>query len=139
MNRKAGDWNCRSCQHLNFSRRDSCHRCGEPRLGGGEFAGGLINTGARPPGAVDVKPGDWYCACGVHNFASRSSCFKCGGLKDDGVTIAAGTQVFGYGCSPLPGWKSGDWICTRYGCNEHNFASRLECYRCNAPREYNGM
>uniref|UniRef100_A0A0E0JX25 RanBP2-type domain-containing protein n=1 Tax=Oryza punctata TaxID=4537 RepID=A0A0E0JX25_ORYPU len=34
-----------------------------------------------------------------------------------------------------PGWKSGDWICTRSGCNEHNFASRMECFRCNAPRD----
>lgn len=23
----------------------------------------------------------------------------------------------------------------RAGCNEHNFASRTECYRCNAPRD----
>ena len=23
----------------------------------------------------------------------------------------------------------------RSGCNEHNFASRVECYRCSAPRE----
>jgi hypothetical protein len=21
------------------------------------------------------------------------------------------------------------------GCNEHNFASRMECFRCNAPRD----
>ncbi|XXG45671.1 hypothetical protein AAC387_Pa02g0695 [Persea americana] len=33
MSRKPGDWNCRSCQHLNFSRRDSCQRCGEQRSG----------------------------------------------------------------------------------------------------------
>lgn len=39
MNR-LGDWNCRSCQHLNFSRRDSCHRCGEARSGDfGSFGG----------------------------------------------------------------------------------------------------
>ncbi|KAA8525384.1 hypothetical protein F0562_007198 [Nyssa sinensis] len=30
---RPGDWNCRSCQHLNFQRRDSCQRCGEPRPG----------------------------------------------------------------------------------------------------------
>ena len=23
----------------------------------------------------------------------------------------------------------------RSGCNEHNFASRMECFRCNAPRD----
>lgn len=26
----------------------------------------------------------------------------------------------------------------RSGCNEHNFASRMECFRCNAPRDSSG-
>ncbi|KAK8491145.1 hypothetical protein V6N11_037914 [Hibiscus sabdariffa] len=88
MNRP-GDWNCRSCQHLNFQRRDSCQRCGEPRSGGergdyGSFGGrGGSSLGFTGP---DVRPGDWYCTvgnCGAHNFASRSSCFKCGAAKDE--------------------------------------------------------
>ncbi|KAH6757568.1 hypothetical protein C2S51_038716 [Perilla frutescens var. frutescens] len=124
MNRP-GDWNCRSCQHLNFQRRDSCQRCGDPRPG------------------PDVRPGDWYCAvanCGAHNFASRSSCFKCGAGKDDAGGAAFDTEMsraraFGFGGGGRSGWKSGDWICNRSGCNEHNFASRMECFRCNAPRE----
>ncbi|PKA53776.1 DNA primase large subunit [Apostasia shenzhenica] len=140
MNRKAGDWNCRSCQHLNFSRRDTCQRCGDPRIGGG--GGGEHLAGVRPE-TVDVKPGDWYCSCGVHNFASRSSCFKCGGIKNGaGAINAAGALAYnhagGGGGGGIPGWKSGDWLCTWYGCNEHNFASRAECFRCNAPREYSG-
>ncbi|KAK8923423.1 hypothetical protein KSP39_PZI019059 [Platanthera zijinensis] len=137
MNRKAGDWDCKSCQHLNFSRRDSCQRCGDQRMGGAEH-GVNIFGGVRPAGVMEVKPGDWYCACGVHNFASRSNCFKCGGFKDGGLSIGPGTQTFSY-CGVLPGWKSGDWICFRSGCNEHNFASRMECHRCNAPRQCNGV
>nr|GMD49019.1 TATA-binding protein-associated factor 2N-like [Ipomoea batatas]GME21731.1 TATA-binding protein-associated factor 2N-like [Ipomoea batatas] len=93
MNRP-GDWNCRSCQHLNFQRRDSCQRCGEPRPGGDRGAdygsfGGMRGGGGSSFGGLtgpDVRPGDWYCAvghCGAHNFASRSSCFKCGAFKDD--------------------------------------------------------
>ncbi|KAG0484575.1 hypothetical protein HPP92_008654 [Vanilla planifolia] len=145
MNRKPGDWTCRSCQHLNFSRRDSCQRCGEPR----EFAG--FGSGRGGSGSsfgftgADVRPGDWYCQCGAHNFASRSSCFKCGGFKEE-TSVGGGSldgevprsRGFGFGGGGgggRSGWKSGDWICTRSGCNEHNFASRMECFRCNAPRD----
>ncbi|KAI3792044.1 hypothetical protein L2E82_05913 [Cichorium intybus] len=156
---RPGDWNCRSCQHLNFQRRDSCQRCGEARHGGGGggFGGrGSINASAFGFTGPDVRPGDWYCNvgnCGAHNFASRSSCFKCGAFKDDLASSGGGGGVFdgdmsrgrgfgfgggsggGGGGSSRSGWKSGDWICGRPGCNEHNFASRMECFRCNAPRE----
>ncbi|XP_052207398.1 putative RNA-binding protein involved in heterochromatin assembly [Diospyros lotus] len=130
---RPGDWNCRSCQHLNFQRRDSCHRCDEPRIGGGSSSFGFT-TGP------DVRPGDWYCAvgnCGTHNFASRSTCFKCGAFKDDNSSGGFnGGRSFGFGGGSRSGWKSGDWICNRPGCKEHNFASRMECFRCGAPREY---
>ncbi|KAE8665335.1 UPF0481 protein [Hibiscus syriacus] len=150
MNRP-GDWNCRSCQHLNFQRRDSCQRCGEPRPGGerGEYGsfGGSRGGGGSSFGFTgpDVRPGDWYCTvgnCGAHNFASRSSCFKCGAAKDESSGGFEGDNVprmrgygFGSASSTRSNWKSGDWICTRSGCNEHNFASRMECFRCNAPRD----
>ncbi|XP_034683891.1 TATA-binding protein-associated factor 2N-like [Vitis riparia] len=145
---RPGDWNCRSCQYLNFQRRDSCQRCGEPRPGDrgdyGGFSRGSSSFGFTGP---DVRPGDWYCTignCGAHNFASRSSCFKCGGLKDESSGGYEGDMSrprgFGFGSggssgSGRSGWKSGDWICNRSGCNEHNFASRMECFRCNAPRD----
>ncbi|KAK4748258.1 hypothetical protein SAY87_014844 [Trapa incisa] len=153
MNRP-GDWNCRSCHHLNFQRRDSCQRCGDSRSGAldyGSFGGGVranVSSFAFSTGS-DVRPGDWYCTagnCGTHNFASRSSCFKCGAFKDDpvgggfdsidlprarGFAFATG----GGGGGGRSGWKSGDWICSRLGCNEHNFASRMECFRCSAPRD----
>ncbi|KAH0982716.1 hypothetical protein GBA52_009893 [Prunus armeniaca] len=94
---RPGDWNCRSCQHLNFQRRDSCQRCGDSKSGvdfggfggrgGGGSSFGFMSTGS------DVRPGDWYCAaanCGAHNFASRSSCFKCGAFKDDSAAGGGG-------------------------------------------------
>ncbi|XP_058074539.1 uncharacterized protein LOC131223227 [Magnolia sinica] len=156
MNKKPGDWNCRSCQHLNFSRRDSCQRCGDPRSGDYGCFGGRGGSSFTFSGS-DVRPGDWYCSagnCGAHNFASRSSCFKCGAFKDESASSFDGDAPrsrvgFGFGGSGgggtgggagggsgRSGWKSGDWICTRSGCNEHNFASRTECFRCNAPRDY---
>nr|XP_010925171.2 zinc finger Ran-binding domain-containing protein 2 [Elaeis guineensis] len=128
MERKPGDWNCRSCQYVNFCRRDSCQRCGEPKLGVDRPDYTSIS------GVWDVKPGDWYCSCGVHNYASRSNCFKCGAAKDDSTAAVAHSWGFGYGAPA--GWKSGDWICTRFGCNKHNYASRTECYWCNAPKDH---
>ncbi|KAJ0031259.1 uncharacterized RNA-binding protein C17H9.04c-like [Pistacia vera] len=143
---RPGDWNCRSCNHLNFQRRDSCQRCGEPRPGDyGSFGGRGSSSSFGFSTGPDVRPGDWYCTvgnCGAHNFASRSSCFKCGASKDDSGGLVEGDMPrmrssFGFasGSSSRSGWKSGDWICTRSGCNEHNFASRMECFRCNAPRD----
>ncbi|CAN6277912.1 unnamed protein product [Urochloa humidicola] len=161
MNRKPGDWDCRACQHLNFSRRDLCQRCGEPRGaadrgsgGGGDYANfggrGVSSFGGGYGAGSDVRPGDWLCTCGAHNFASRSNCFKCSAFKEEAaVNSGAGgfdgdmsRSRYGFGGGAggaartnRPGWKSGDWICTRSGCNEHNFASRMECFRCNAPRD----
>ncbi|KAE8721144.1 hypothetical protein F3Y22_tig00016683pilonHSYRG00003 [Hibiscus syriacus] len=108
---RPGDWNCRGDSSFGFT------------------------TGS------DVRPGDWYCTagnCGTHNFASRSSCFKCGALKDDsaGGFDCDVLRSRGVGGGNRSGWKSGDWICTRSGCNEHNFASRMECFRCSGPRGF---
>ncbi|KAJ0985665.1 hypothetical protein J5N97_004021 [Dioscorea zingiberensis] len=98
MSRYPGDWDCRSCQHLNFSRRDTCQRCGEPKIGGGGARVGSKSS--------DAKPGDWYCMCGTHNFASRPNCFTCGTYKT-GCVVAAG-EFDGYGYTGVPaGWKSG--------------------------------
>ncbi|KAJ8751890.1 hypothetical protein K2173_026101 [Erythroxylum novogranatense] len=148
---RPGDWNCRSCQHLNFQRRDSCQRCGGPRPSErGDFYGSF---GGRSGGSSsfvfntgpDVRPGDWYCTvgnCGAHNFAIRSSCYKCGASKDELSSGGLDSEMsrmrgfgFGGGSTSRSGWKTGDWICTRSGCNVHNFASRTECYGCNAPRD----
>ncbi|RDX64839.1 hypothetical protein CR513_56552 [Mucuna pruriens] len=115
---RPGDWNCRTCNHLNFQRRESCQRCGEPRSGG-DYGGGFGGRGSSSFGFTtgpDVRPGDWYCTvgnCGAHNFASRSSCFKCGAPKEDS---SAGPydgdiprmRAYGFGgTSARPGWKSG--------------------------------
>ncbi|XP_010250021.1 PREDICTED: TATA-binding protein-associated factor 2N-like [Nelumbo nucifera] len=135
---RPGDWNCRSCQHLNFSWRDSCQRCGDTRIGERGDYGGF---GGR--GGSDVRPGDWYCSaanCGAHNFASRSSCFKCGAFKDESASGYEGDMSrprgFGFGTGGRSAWRSGDWFCSRADCNEHNFASRMECFRCNTPRDF---
>ncbi|KAI4376915.1 hypothetical protein MLD38_014620 [Melastoma candidum] len=132
---QTGDWTCRSCHRMNFQWRGLLPECGPP-------------SPFRTPGP-DVRPGDWYCAignCGTHNFANRTTCFRCGSLREELINEGGlfenevhrwrGTTGMGGGTSNnRPGWRAGDWICTRLGCNEHNFANRTECFRCNAPRD----
>ncbi|XP_064967738.1 transcription initiation factor TFIID subunit 15b-like [Musa acuminata AAA Group] len=141
MSKWTGDWNCRSCHHHNFSWRDACQKCGNLRSSVGDLSD---STGSGSGGSSlgftvsgHVRLGDWYCSCGGHNFASRSSCHSCGAVKQDSTIGGSdsndmpGSQGIAYGGG---GWKSGDWLCTRSGCNQHNFASRRECYRCKAPK-----
>ncbi|KAI4329312.1 hypothetical protein L6164_021594 [Bauhinia variegata] len=61
---RPGDWNCRSCQHLNFQRRDSCQRCGDSKYGDRVDFGAFGGRGGSSFGfsGSDVRPGDWYCA-----------------------------------------------------------------------------
>ncbi|CAA2981777.1 uncharacterized RNA-binding isoform X1 [Olea europaea subsp. europaea] len=49
------------------------------------------------------------------------------GNKISGVPYASQSNQL----SMVPnGWRSGDWICT---CGFHNYSSRVECKKCNAP------
>ncbi|KAE8700630.1 Single hybrid motif superfamily protein [Hibiscus syriacus] len=154
---RPGDWSCRSCQHLNFQRRDSCQRCGEFRSSDnfGGFGGGRGDSSFGFTIGSDVRPGNWYCtagSCGTHNFASRSSCFKCGAFKDDSaggfdcdvVRLEDSVALTEPGGNPATGYVPGEFLVSfqirkhawgMSGCNEHNFASRMECFRCSAPRD----
>ncbi|GKV00727.1 hypothetical protein SLEP1_g13367 [Rubroshorea leprosula] len=120
MSWTGGDWICAACQHQNFKKRETCHRCGYPKFGGPDVSTFLYNR-------TEVLAGDWYCSnvnCRAHNYASRTSCYRCGALKN-----------IDYGDSSCPpGWKAGDWICPR--CGVHNYASRTECYGCKAQRDF---
>ncbi|WCJ29685.1 Ran BP2/NZF zinc finger-like superfamily protein [Euphorbia peplus] len=123
-----GDWMCPACQHINFKKREACQHCTYPKYGGPD-----------PTSFIYKRPGDWYCNgmnCGSHNYASRSTCYRCGSTKNDNYS-----NIYASDPTALhvpPGWKSGDWICTRMGCAEHNYASRIECYKCKTPRDYGG-
>ncbi|URE48614.1 RNA-binding protein C17H9.04c [Musa troglodytarum] len=117
MSRWPGDWNCRSCQHFNFSRRSSCQNCGELRSScdfpdhgsfgssRGESLNGLSGT--------SIRPGDWRCACGGHNFASRSICHTCGAFKEDSAVGCFDGDDVSNSKGGRAEWKSGDWLCTR--------------------------
>ncbi|CAK9133986.1 unnamed protein product [Ilex paraguariensis] len=134
---KEGDWMCGSCQHLNFKKLDSCQRCSYPRYGGTDVSSYGINQ-------TEVLAGDWYCTvvnCGAHNYANRTSRYRCAASKDSYAAYGGGMMgmgVYAYDASVSLGWKTGDWICSRLGYGVHNYACRMECFKCKTPRDFGG-
>mmetsp|Transcript_90253 Transcript_90253/g.162741 ORF Transcript_90253/g.162741 Transcript_90253/m.162741 type:complete len:271 (+) Transcript_90253:69-881(+) len=102
-------------------------------------------------GGATVRPGDWDCeACGNHNFASREVCNKCSGPQTDAGGGYGAVRGGGGGGRPAPSpyqlpqiyapaplqaqgnMRPGDWACP--SCNNHNYASRENCNRCQRPK-----
>lgn len=141
---RQGDWMCPECGNHNFASRQSCNRCGGPRVGDDIVYGGVRASAGQPrqnpyafgalaaprvpmmaakpaikkeTGDGDLKEGDWLCpSCGNHNYASRVNCNKCQALRE--------------------GMKQGDWVCR--SCKNHNFKNKTACNRCAAPRPFEG-
>nr|KAJ0205892.1 hypothetical protein LSAT_V11C500263920 [Lactuca sativa] len=122
----SGDWICGACEHSNFKKRDACQRCQCPKFA----TAAEISMHANKS---QVLAGDWYCCCEAHNFANRTECYRCGAHKEYIMMMTYATSSYPYDASILPGGKNGDWMCNR--CRGHNFASKMECYRCKSPRE----
>eukprot|EP00238_Polyblepharides_amylifera_P006344 CAMPEP_0196581458 /NCGR_PEP_ID=MMETSP1081-20130531/33972_1 /TAXON_ID=36882 /ORGANISM="Pyramimonas amylifera, Strain CCMP720" /LENGTH=378 /DNA_ID=CAMNT_0041901695 /DNA_START=130 /DNA_END=1266 /DNA_ORIENTATION=+ len=65
-----GDWECCLCDNFNFSTRDFCNQCSEPRK--------LVDKANPVSQGGPVRQGDWICGpCSNRNFGSRNSCKKC--------------------------------------------------------------
>ncbi|XP_035832284.1 uncharacterized protein LOC110884626 isoform X2 [Helianthus annuus] len=140
-----GGWVCRTCQLPNFNWRTKCQRCSGPF--------GRENTCAPGPRIRAYRPGDWFCdagLCRAHNFATRQYCFRCGIIKS--IPFYNGSA--GYRNPVFPpvsfnflgqsqrvakisrrGWTAGDWFCLRPYCNAHNYGTRVQCYKCKAPKD----
>jgi len=104
-NRRPGDWDCPSCEHMNFASRSTCRSCSNSR------DGQQSNSGSNHS---EARPGDWDCSSCQHlNFAKRDTCRNCGAQKD-----AFGAQ------QRLP-----DWTCS--GCSFNNFGRNKQCLKCN--------
>lgn len=134
---------CGNCGNHNFASRETCNKCATPRAESGQD---------MPPGPSS-RGG--YGAAPSSNLRQQVSPYdEAGhGMSPDGVEAAiaaayeTGRQAgMAEGHSPKgkgrsgggggggPGdMKSGDWICPE--CGNHNFASRVNCNKCQALRE----
>ena len=110
-----------------------------PQRGGGGGGGGGGNR----------HPGDWMCpVCKLLVFAYKPDCFRCHTLRPDKIGGGGGgggaTSTPHIPQTPLPrqpprtnirpdgDLRDGDWICEL--CSGHNFASKIACFTCRAPR-----
>mmetsp|Transcript_66752 Transcript_66752/g.104254 ORF Transcript_66752/g.104254 Transcript_66752/m.104254 type:complete len:372 (-) Transcript_66752:15-1130(-) len=74
-----GDWQCSSCQTINYSYRSTCTACK------------AASKGAQ---RVGLKPGDWICpGCGDLVFSSKAMCKMCGTMKPNEIAAAPGAMV----------------------------------------------
>jgi len=153
---RPGDWRCPKCSNVNFSWRDKCNKCEEPRGDtpaivvenggaangwhsnggmGGMMGGyqGMMN-GMMGKSGPEARPGDWECPrCGNINFSSRT---KCNGTLDGEACLLRKPKFEEYGVAMVkrPDMKrEGDWCC--YRCGNINFKIREECNKCGLVKE----
>lgn len=114
-----------------------------------EAAGSMLAPFPVQPKSRPLRPGDWNCpSCGFHNFASRRNCFKCNTESPNVAPPPAAAAAAAPSPIPAPppapthppvsNFAAGDWICPNYSCGFHNYASRLQCFKCGTYRPQGG-
>jgi len=111
------------------SRRGNDQRSRDRKFGGDRNSG--------------MKPGDWRCPkCKNHNFANKKVCNRtgCEEPKPRGGGGRGGDSR-GHRSSNSSGFrdsnmKPGDWNCPK--CNNHNYARRDVCNRCDTRKPVPG-
>ncbi|KAJ1485337.1 hypothetical protein T484DRAFT_1620517 [Baffinella frigidus] len=133
---RPGDWTCPSCNANVFASNQACFRCKAPRTPNARVYGQEPSHGSGM-GHEFRRDGDWTCpSCSTNCFASKNECFKCKTPKPSGNMEAPRPGAGGMGGGPggnrtfTP--REGDWTCPE--CGGNCFASRMECFRCKAPR-----
>ncbi len=88
-----------------------------------------------------VKSGDWICPkCKNHNFANKKVCNRTG-CEQPKPKTSGRRDSRGHKTSKSRGFdnsnmKPGDWNCPK--CNNHNFAKRDVCNRCDTRKPIEG-
>ncbi|KAL8476473.1 hypothetical protein ACS0TY_028948 [Phlomoides rotata] len=154
---RIGDWICTGCTNNNYASREKCKKCGQPKelaampavaIHGASvpthptyFArarGGMeqmVNVGSLQP-SMPLSSG--WAVGGTGQYGNQStdpyglhsaSNWPLGGSSMPGVLYASQTNQL----PQFPngnGWRNGDWMCP---CGFHNYSSRVQCKKCNAP------
>ncbi|KAH1206324.1 putative RNA-binding protein C17H9.04c [Glycine max] len=124
-----GDWIC-NCGFHNYSSRSQCKKCNafppgmaSPLLTNDQHQiytslEQVVGTGADPkPGLFPSYPSMNSTTAPILPLATWLP------------PQASAPALLGKGARQ---WRSGDWMCSN--CNNHNYASRLQCNRCKTQR-----
>ena len=97
---------------------------------------------SKNPGNSRIKSGDWVCPkCKNHNFANKKDCNRTGCEQPKPKVVGKGRDSRGHRPGGSGGFrdsnmKPGDWNCPK--CNNHNFAKREVCNRCDTRKPVEG-
>ncbi|KAH0973521.1 hypothetical protein GBA52_025677 [Prunus armeniaca] len=146
---RSGDWLC-NCGFHNYSSRTQCKKCnafppalGTKRLASEELVhdwdnkrlnvGSTVGHQQSYPGFEQVVGTSANPVTGP--YASYPPSVSSGMAPNLQVLMPLTQQtttptLLGKGAKQ---WRNGDWMCTN--CNNHNYASRLNCNRCKTQRD----
>ena len=139
----SADWQCQTCQYVNFRARSDCRRCFTPKGAKTTIAASQkpetemwpCQCGKENPHnqqscsfcqlkrpLTHLLPGDWVCQCGIVNYTFRGECFACG-LPKEKLRFALTNAL---SCTL--------WRCTdcKYGFLQK--AASFRCAHCGSPR-----
>ncbi|KAK1304364.1 hypothetical protein QJS10_CPB11g00834 [Acorus calamus] len=148
---RIGDWICSGCSNNNYASREKCKKCGQSKEEAemptiavpGASLSTYANYYARAQGMLGLQMNlgisgnsalqqslhlgsNWPFGPDRYRFQSASA-WAFGGNTIGGFPFVSDANNLG----PIPkGWRNGDWICN---CGFHNYSSRAQCKKCNAP------
>ncbi|EYU20511.1 hypothetical protein MIMGU_mgv1a009717mg [Erythranthe guttata] len=135
---RIGDWICSGCTNNNYASREKCKKCGQPKQ---QLLASMPAGASHPTYFARAHGGGG----GIDQILPLSSNWPIGGSSGQygfqpssnwplpPTAISYANQI--NQLPPVPNgneWRSGDWICS---CGFHNYSSRLQCKKCNAPTQ----